>query len=130
MKKMAAILFYFCFFPYPSRSQSASPVIDIAGLRAAITKTVQEQHTPGLMVGIVSRDSVLLSEGFGYADVRSRRRVDGSTLFRMGSITKMFVSLGILQLISEGRLGLYTPLRAVAPEIPFRNKWEDTNPVK
>jgi CubicO group peptidase (beta-lactamase class C family) len=36
---------------------------------------------------------------------------DKSTLFRMGSITKMFVSLGIMKLVNEGKLKLDDELK-------------------
>jgi len=48
----------------------------------------------------------------------------------MGSITKMFVSLGIMKLVNEGKLKLDDELKKIAPEVPFKNKWESTNPVR
>jgi CubicO group peptidase (beta-lactamase class C family) len=82
------------------------------------------------MLGITTKDSVIFSGGFGYADLETRRRVDESTLFRMGSITKMFLSLGIMKLVNEGKLKLDDELKKIAPEVPFQNKWESTNPVR
>jgi CubicO group peptidase (beta-lactamase class C family) len=60
----------------------------------------------------------------------AKRKVDESILFRMGSITKMFVSLGIMKLVNEGKLKLDDELKKIAPEVPFQNKWESTNPVR
>ena len=82
------------------------------------------------MVGITNKDSVLFSGGFGYADIKAKRSADGTTLFRLGSITKMFVSLSILKLIQEGKLSLNDELKKVAPEVPFENEWEATDPVR
>lgn len=82
------------------------------------------------MLGITTKDSVIFCGGLGYADIESKRVVDSSTLFRMGSITKMFVSLGILQLVREGKLSLHDELKKIAPEVPVVNDWEDKYPVR
>jgi CubicO group peptidase (beta-lactamase class C family) len=47
----------------------------------------------------------------------------------VGSITKLFVSLGIQKLVSEGKLRLTDELRQIAPEIPFHNPWESRHPL-
>ena len=91
---------------------------------------MKQEHIAGLMLGITTKDSVIFSGGFGYADLDTKRAVDESTLFRMGSITKMFVSLAIMKLVNEGKLKLDDELKKIVPEVPFRNKWESTNPVR
>lgn len=108
---------------------SAQPA-NIQQLKDSIQKLVNEKHVPGLMVSIVSRDSILFTGGFGYADVAAQRAVSSTTLFRMGSVTKMFVSLAVLQLIQEGKLHLQDELKKIAPEIPFVNQWEAGNPIR
>ena len=82
------------------------------------------------MLGITTKDSVIFSGGFGYADLDTKRKVDESTLFRMASITKMFISLGIMKLVNEGKLSLDDELKKIAPEVPFKNKWESTHPIR
>ncbi|HXB35218.1 MAG TPA: serine hydrolase domain-containing protein [Puia sp.] len=95
----------------------------------SIASIVRQQHIVGLMLGITTRDSVIFSGGFGYADLEGGRKVDSQTLFRMGSITKLFVSLGILKLVSEGKLRLNDELKRIAPEISFHNPWESRHPL-
>ena len=91
---------------------------------------VATDHIPGLMLGITNKDSTVFSGGFGYADIKTGRKVNAQTLFRMGSITKMFVSLSMLQLLREGKLNLQDELKKIAPEIPFKNDWEQQHPVR
>ena len=113
-----------------SFAQQKAPPATIKALTDSINVLVQQQPIPGLMVGITTRDSVLFSGGFGFADVEAKRPVTGQTLFRMGSITKMFVSLAILKLVETGKLDLQDELKKVAPEVPFQNPWEATHPVR
>jgi len=127
-KSFIVILFLFAF--YSSFSQQRNEITNIKQLTDSIRAIVAEQHIPGLMVGITTKDSVIFSGGFGYADIKSKRPVNSQTLFRMGSITKMFVSLAILKLAQEGKLSLTDELKKVAPEVPFQNHWEATHPVR
>jgi CubicO group peptidase (beta-lactamase class C family) len=115
---------------YLSSAQATTSVITLQQLTDSIPKIMKSEQIPGLMVGITTHDSVILSRGFGYSDIESKRLVNSKTLFRMGSITKMFVSLGILKLVQEGKLSLESEISNIAPEIPFKNRWEATNPLK
>ena len=117
-------------FGLVSFSQKTGSINNIRQLTDSIRAIMRQEHITGLMLGITTKDSVLFSGGFGYADLDTRRTVDENTLFRMGSITKMFVSLGIMKLVNEGKLKLDDELKKIAPEVPFQNKWEATNPVR
>ena len=117
-------------FSIVSFSQQPKCVKSIKELSDSLEKIVREEHITGLMLGITTKDSVLFSSGFGYADIGTKRKADENTLFRMGSITKMFVSLGIMKLVSEGKLKLNDKLITIAPEVPFQNEWEITHPVR
>ncbi len=118
------------FFLINGYCQESKPFVSLKDLTDSIQAIMAEDHIVGLTLGITNRDSVLFAGGFGYADLAAKRKVDEKTLFRLGSITKMFVSLGIIKLIKEGKLNLNDELKKVAPEVPFKNAWEATNPVK
>ncbi|TVR75521.1 MAG: hypothetical protein EA408_00210, partial [Marinilabiliales bacterium] len=51
------------------------------------------------------------------------------TVYRIGSVTKTFVALGIMHLVHEGKLDLDDPLSVIVPELPVRNRWEESHPV-
>ena len=67
--------------------------------------------------------------GFGVADLETKRPVTADTIFRIGSITKMFTALGVMMLVGQEKLGLDRPVRVYAPQAPYANPWEDTYPV-
>ena len=102
----------------------------ITELDQAIRKVLVETKTPGVGVSIVSRDRVLWTAGVGKADVASGLDVTPDTLFRIGSVSKSFVSLSVLKLQDEGKLHLTDTVRSLAPEIAFQNPWESTDPVR
>jgi CubicO group peptidase (beta-lactamase class C family) len=61
----------------------------------------------GAVVVVVKDGHVLLEKGYGYSDVATRAPVDSArTLFRPGSISKLFTWTAVMQLVEEGRLNL------------------------
>jgi CubicO group peptidase (beta-lactamase class C family) len=88
------------------------------------------EHQSSLMLAVVTKDTVLLSNGFGFANIDTKQKATSQTLFPMASITKTFTALAIMKLVKQGKLLLYDDLSKMAPEITFTNKWEKTNPVK
>ena len=115
---------------YSLQAQQSQPQLLLQNLTDSIQKIVQAEHTTGLMLGITTRDSVLFSGGFGFADLEAKRKVDAQTLFRMGSNTKMLVALGILKLHAEGKLSIYAELQQMAAEVPIKNLWHNKHPVR
>jgi CubicO group peptidase (beta-lactamase class C family) len=66
-----------------------------------------EQHVAGAVVVVVKDGQVLLAKGYGYADVEKRIPVDAErTLFRPGSVTKLFTWTAVMQLVEQGKIDL------------------------
>ncbi|MEP7108877.1 MAG: serine hydrolase domain-containing protein [Ferruginibacter sp.] len=128
--KNAILVSALLFFGTISVAQKTGSISSIKQLIDSIEIIRKQENITGLMLGITTKDSVLFSGGFGYADLEAKREVNESTLFRMGSITKMFVSLGIMKLVNEGKLKLDDELKKIAPEVAFQNNWEGTNPLR
>lgn len=99
-------------------------------LKVRIAAIVKDSKTPGAGVALVTREGVTFVGGFGLADVASNRAADADTMFRIGSTSKAFVALAALKLVEQGRLDLEAPLKSLAPEIAFENRWEATDPVR
>src|SRR6516225_5433786 len=77
-----------------------------AELEQAIRKVLADTKTPGAGVSIVARDRVLWTAGIGKADVARGIDVTPDTLFRIGSVSKSFVSLSVLKLVEQAILHL------------------------
>jgi CubicO group peptidase (beta-lactamase class C family) len=64
-------------------------------------------RVPGAVVVIVRDGTVLFAKGYGYADLASRAPVDPAvTLFRPGSVSKLFTWTAVMQLVEAGKLDL------------------------
>jgi CubicO group peptidase (beta-lactamase class C family) len=76
----------------------------IAGVMAAEMK---DNHIPGAVVTVVKDGKLLFAEGYGYADLEKHGAVDPErTLFRPGSVSKLFVWTAVMQLVEQGKLAL------------------------
>jgi CubicO group peptidase (beta-lactamase class C family) len=112
----------------PAFAQETAPRT-LNELKARLETQMQKQHIAGMMLAIVNKDSILFTGGFGYSDLEKKTSVTDKHLFRGSSITKLFVALGILNLIKDGKLSVKSKLKDIAGEIPFENKWETASPV-
>jgi CubicO group peptidase (beta-lactamase class C family) len=103
--------------------------LDLEPLLAAIEQQRIAHRVAGVGLTIVSAHRVLWTGGFGVNDWAKREPVGADTLFRIGSITKVFTAATALVLEQEGRLRLDDPVRRYVPSPPYRNDWERTAPV-
>ena len=103
---------------------------NLTALKDSIQKILKETKTPGAGVVLVSGDETIMVEGFGKADIENNIDVDENTMFRLGSVSKIYVALAILKLQEEGRLNLKDKIRDLIPEIEFNNPWEDKFPIR
>ena len=95
----------------------------------SVNVLMKKYSFPGVAIALVSKDSILMSECFGFANIESNVPVTDSTLFCVGSCTKGFLGLAFLKLVDDGNVDIAMPIREIVPEIEFHNPWEKTNPV-
>jgi CubicO group peptidase (beta-lactamase class C family) len=99
-------------------------------LKKAMAEVVEKTHVPGAGVALVSHGEVVWCGGIGKADIAAGREITCDTEFRVGSVSKSFVSLALLKLEEEGKINLQARVEDLAPEVPIKNAWEATNPVR
>ena len=77
----------------------------------------------GAVVVVVKDGEVLLQKGYGYSDVAARKPVDPElTLFRPGSVSKLFTWTAVMQLVEQGKLDLDADVNKYLDfEIPARD---------
>jgi D-alanyl-D-alanine carboxypeptidase len=87
---------------------------------------MREINAPGMTVALANRDGLLRVSTYGFADVKSRVPVAPETLYQIGSISKSFVAVALLQLHDEGKLD---PHRPVASYLPWLEIASDYAPI-
>ena len=68
---------------------------------------LQEHHVPGAVVPVVKDGEMIFAKGYGVADVENGISVSADkTLFRTGSVSKLFVWTAVMQLVEQGKIDL------------------------
>jgi len=76
----------------------------------AIKQALVDWKLPGVVVGITDSERLLGTVVHGYADWKRREPLTVDSRFAIGSISKSFTALGLMQVAAEGRLDLHAPL--------------------
>lgn len=84
-------------------------------LRAFIRNEMEQKELPGLSIALVDGPKTVWAEGFGW-----QRREDGlpatsETVYRVGSVSKLFTDIGVMQLVERGVLDLDAPVTQWLP---------------
>lgn len=95
-----------------------------AALDSLIAESMADANIMGAAAAVVLDGEVVWSKGYGFADHERTRPFTPQTVMSIGSITKPFTGVAMMQLVGEGRLSLdadvntYLPFRVVNPHFP------------
>lgn len=93
--------------PSPAPTPELTKADFEAFLDALIPSQLQNRNIAGAVVSVVKDGQVLFQKGYGYADVAANKPVlPDQTLFRPGSISKLFTATAVMQLVEQGKLDL------------------------
>ncbi|HEY3515577.1 MAG TPA: serine hydrolase, partial [Gammaproteobacteria bacterium] len=90
---------------------------DVARMDALVSARVADKSFMGAVL-VARGDQVILSKGYGFANLEWNLPNTPSTKFRLGSITKQFTAAAILLLAEQGKLSLDDPLKKHWPNAP------------
>lgn len=80
-----------------------------------IQDSMIDSGMPGLSVAIVHNGQTVYKSGFGFADMQTGAKATSKTLFQIGSNSKAFTALGVLQLQKKGLISLNDPIVKYLP---------------
>lgn len=93
--------------PAPDRTPKLTETDAEAWLDGFLPAALEAGDIVGAVIVVVKDGQVLLQKGYGYSDLEQRRPVDPeTTLFRPGSISKLFTWTAVMQLVEAGRIDL------------------------
>jgi CubicO group peptidase (beta-lactamase class C family) len=72
-----------------------------------VADQMSKLHIPGAVVVVVKEGRILFTKGYGYADIEKKTPVvPEKTIFRIGSITKVFTATAVMQMADRGKIKL------------------------
>lgn len=82
---------------------------------------MRDMNSPGMTLVLADREAVQRIVTYGFGDLERQRRVEPRELFEIGSISKSFVALALLQLHDEGKLDLHRPVSEYLPWLKIKS---------
>jgi CubicO group peptidase (beta-lactamase class C family) len=95
----------------------ARAVNGIGTVDSLVSAEFAKDSLGSLTVGVVAGSRLAWTRSVGFADIKARRAADRHTVYRIGSITKPFTAVMLLQLVAEGRVQLSDPVERYLPEV-------------
>ena len=90
---------------------------------------LEEHNTPALSIALVDDQKVVWAQGFGYADVAEKRRATAETVYRVGSIAKVFTASAAMRLREQGKLDIDSAIQRYLPEFSIGSRFKNARPV-
>src|SRR5437588_7573047 len=110
MHRFAAVLFAGVCFVLRAQSGDIAPRRDYAAVARALEPFIRHELTdkqlPAISVALVDDQQIVWAQGFGFADPDKKIAATAQTIYRVGSVSKLFTDIGIMQLAERGELNL------------------------
>lgn len=104
-------------------------VTAIESLQRLAAAEVERGILPGFTIALVDDQRLVWSGGFGLADVKKKLPAQPDTIYRVGSISKLFNAVAVMQQVEAGRLDLDAPIQKFAPDFRIESRFANASPV-
>ncbi len=98
-------------------------------LNKAIDKLRIEKGV-SLASSVADKDEVIWQYTKGLENKISNQEITPNSQFRAGSVTKTFITVGVMQLVEQGKLSLDDQVRKLLPHLKIKNKWAASAPIR
>ncbi len=120
-----ALCFQGCEPKQSSRPIEIAPRADYTAVVQAVERMIahemRDKKLPALSIALVDNQETVWAKGFGMADPDSNKPATAQTIHRVGSVSKLFTDLGIMQLVEKGELDLDAPITNYLPDFQPHN---------
>lgn len=100
-----------------------------ARLETLVAQQMADKKLPAVSIALVDDQRVVWARGFGYADPEARRAATADTVYRVGSVSKLFTDLGVMRLVEEGKLDIDAPVTRYLPDFRPKNPFPGSDPI-
>ena len=97
-----------------------SPVRAVGGLAAVdslVSAEFAKDSIGSITVGVIAGSQLVWTRSAGFADMNTHRLANRNTVYRIGSITKPFTAVMLMQLVAAGKVRLSDPVERYVPEV-------------
>jgi CubicO group peptidase (beta-lactamase class C family) len=99
------------------QTATARPVRGIEATDSLVSAEFAKDSVGSITVGVIAGSQLVWTRSVGFADMKGRRLANRSTVYRIGSITKPFTAVMLMQLVAAGKVQLSDPVERYLPEV-------------
>jgi len=122
----AAIVLLWLAAAAPANASIDDPVALEAFIDGLVQPMMQSQNSPSGTVAIAKDGQLVFAKGYGYQDIEAGIPVDpAKTLFRPGSVSKLFTWVSVMQLVEQGRLDLDADVNTYLDGFRIRDTFDE-----
>ncbi|MBI4648393.1 MAG: beta-lactamase family protein [Bacteroidia bacterium] len=90
-----------------------------------ITKLMKRYNVVGLSVALVDDNKIVWAKGFGYEDKAKFIPATKETVYRIGSISKLFTATAVMQLVEQSVINLDSAYKKYIPKFSIRTRFTE-----
>jgi CubicO group peptidase (beta-lactamase class C family)/D-alanyl-D-alanine dipeptidase len=115
--------------PKPSNAQpfvpAREPYSEVASrLDRWIATEMEAKGLPALSIALIDDQTIVWARGFGDADPKGHIPATADTVYRVGSVSKLFTDLAVMQLVEQGRVDIDAAVSRYLPEFAPQNPFK------
>jgi len=114
------LFFVFCFLIFTCTFSQIKQESELTKITDSLITTQFKQNEPGISVLIAQKGNIVYKKAFGSANVELNVAIQPDMIFRIGSITKQFTAIGVLQLVEQGKVSLQDSIQKYIKDFPSK----------
>lgn len=119
------VVLAFGFTPQPRNISPRTDYLDVVSeLERAIIHEMKDKKLPALSIALVDNQDIVWAKGFGWEDSDKKIPATAETVYRVGSVSKLFTDIGIMQLVARGVVDLDAPVTNYLPNFKPNNPFD------
>ena len=131
MNKNSVILIVVCFIISYSGTAQINMISDEfrAKIDSTYTTLLKKNKVTGTSIAIVDNGEIVYAKGYGFSDLENKKKADANTIYGIGSITKAFTALSIMQLQEQKKLSVTNSIKDYLVDLKIENPFNDSNQI-
>ncbi|MFL3662004.1 MAG: serine hydrolase domain-containing protein [Polaribacter sp.] len=131
MKLKSIILLAFCFFIFDSGIAQINNISEDlkAKIDSTYTSLLKKNKVTGTSIAIVDNGEIVYATGYGFSDLENKKKADANTIYGIGSITKAFTALSVMQLQEQEKLKVTNSIKDYLVDLDIENPFNDGNQI-
>lgn len=90
---------------------------------------IKKNKVMGMSIAIVDNGEIVYATGYGFKDVENQLKADANTIYRIGSCSKSFTALSVMQLQEKEQLDIENSIKDYLKELTIESPYGDDNEI-